>query len=252
MNIYLPNNIFSKLIFENLTDKNLFKTHFLPSSVLTSELFKDKSAVALLPSFDLLKNEELFVASKFGISFEGYLSNSYFYFYNKADIKKLNVTGDVSSTEVLMSKIIFKEEYNIDVEIVLSQTNKDNNVNSLIIGDDNFNYYNVNIGLSLGEKISEIMDIQYPFVNYVLTSFEEDNLKYFNNNAEEIQNNIYEMVENQKFIQPLKNESITFIKENISSLIINFEEQDKEGLAELIKLPYYHGFFDDMVDIKFV
>jgi len=252
MNIFLPNNIFSKFIVKNLFSKKQNKINFFPSSVLTYELSKDKSAVALIPSFDLLKNEDLFVSSKFGLSFEGNLSNSYFYFKGNSDMKKLNVVGDASSTEILLSEIIYREDYNTELEIEISQTNKDKEINTLVIGDDNFVNYDVTLGLSLSEKLSDLMEIQYPFVNYVIASFKEDNLKYFNDKAEHTQNKIYDMVENDIISDSLNIKAKSFIKDNISSLIINLEEQDREGLTEELKLPYYHGIIKSMIDINFV
>jgi len=252
VNLFLPNNIFSNLLVKSLPeDKNLKKNYF-PAAVLTFELSKDKSAVALVPSFDLLKNKDLYVSSKFGLSFEGNLSNSYFYFKNKADIKKLSITGDVSSTEVLLSKIIFKEEYEIDVNVEISQTDKKNDLNSLIIGNGNFVDYKMKDGFSLSEKLSDFIGFQYPFVNYVLVSFEEENLKYFDDKAEQTQNKIYDLVEKDEVINSFNNESKNFIKENISSLIVNLESQDREGLLEILKLPYYHGIIKYIVDVKFI
>ncbi len=252
MNLFLPNNIFSNLIAKSLPeDKNLKKNYF-PAAVLISELSKDKSAVALSPSFDLLKNKDLYVSSKFGLSFEGNLSNSYFYFKNATEIKRLNIVGDISSTEVLLSKIIFKEEYELDINVEISQTDKKNDLNSLIIGDKNFVNYNINEGLSLSEKLSDLMEFQYPFVNYVLVSFEEKNIKYFNDKAELTQNKIYDLVEKDEVINSFNNESKNFIKENILSLIVNFENQYREGLVEILKLPYYHGIVKYITEVKFV
>ncbi len=251
MNFYLPNNFYSKLIKKSLPSGENLETHFLPSAAILSELSKNKDAIALVPLFNLLKNNNLFVSSKFGISFEGNLSNSYFYFNNEAAINKLIVAGDVSSTEVLLSKIIFKEEYRLDINVEISQSIKNYNFNSLLIGDENFVSGKIIKGISLADKLIDLMEFQHPFVNYVLVSFKKKNLKYINKNAETIQNKIYELVENDEVIDSF-DETKNFIKENISSLIVNFEDQDREALTEILKLPYYYSIVNDMTDIKFV
>ena len=90
------------------------------SSLLTQELNFDEDAVALIPSLDLINQRDLKVSSKLGISFEGLLSNSYVYFNHTNDeISKIMLRGDISSNDVIMSKIIFQERYHIKPEIIL-------------------------------------------------------------------------------------------------------------------------------------
>ncbi|NNG27300.1 MAG: hypothetical protein HKM87_07215, partial [Ignavibacteriaceae bacterium] len=47
-------------------------------------------------------------------------------------------------------------------------------------------------------------------------------------------------------------ETKSFIKENLPTVIYNLDEQDKEGIRQVVSLPYYHGIIKDMIDIKFV
>ena len=54
------------------------------------------------------------------------------------------------------------------------------------------------------------------------------------------------------WVKAFNNKAKIFIKRNISSLIVNFEDQDREGLTEALKLPYYHGIVKDIVDVNFV
>jgi len=179
------------------------------------------------------------------------LSNSYFYFTKKGDINNLSLIGDISSTEVILSKIIFKEEYELDVNIEISKDQKIENKNKLIVGDENFNSVNLNFALSLTEKITDIFDYPLPFVNYILASNNKELLKTFNIKAEEIQNRIIKLIDKSETIKSINTNSKKFILNNVPSLIYNYDEQDKEGLVELIKLPYFHAIVKDIIEIKF-
>jgi hypothetical protein len=39
---------------------------------------------------------------------------------------------------------------------------------------------------------------------------------------------------------------------NISSLILKFDEQDVEGIKQVLRLPYFHGLISDIVEVKFI
>jgi hypothetical protein len=41
------------------------------------------------------------------------------------------------------------------------------------------------------------------------------------------------------------------IVDNISSVYFDFTKNEKEALDELLKLPYYHGITEDLVEVKF-
>lgn len=251
MNLYLPNNLYSKLLAESLAVEKKIKIFYFPSAILSSKLKEDNNGVALIPSLDLLNYKDFFVSSKLGVSFEGSLANSYFYFTEEGDINNLSLIGDISSTEVILSKIIFKEEYELDVNIEISKDQKLENKNKLIVGDDNFTSENFNFGLSLTEKIIDLFEGPFPFVNYILASNNKELLKIFNIKAEEIQKRIIELIDKSEIIKSINTNSEKFILDNVPSLIYNYDEQDKEGLVELIKLPYFHGIVKSIIEIKF-
>jgi len=251
MNLYLPNNIYSRLFAESLADKKELNISYLPSALISSKLAEDKIGVALIPTLDLLKNKNLYVSSKLGLSFERGLSNSYFYFDQTDNISNLTLLGDVSSTEVILSKVIFKEEYGLDVNIEISQNRNIANKNKLVVGDSNFISGDVNHGLSMSDKISDIFDFPLPFVNYAFVSLDKEKIKFVDNKAEEIQNKILNTKENSELFNSFNETSKNFIIQNISSLILNLDEMDREGLVEILKVPYYHGLIKDMIDVKF-
>ncbi len=140
MKIIFPNNIFTKLIFDNFPQDKKEEVLFLPASVISSKLNEDKNAVGLIPSIDILNYRNFLVSSKFGISFEGSLCNSYFYFNaGNRELKEIYLSGDVSSLEVIVAKILMKEMYGNDIEIkILTDESKYSEVNLLLTGDKNF------------------------------------------------------------------------------------------------------------------
>jgi hypothetical protein len=46
--------------------------------------------------------------------------------------------------------------------------------------------------------------------------------------------------------------SLDFLSVNIQHLVFDFDEQDIEGIKQLLQLPYYHGMIKEMIDVKFV
>jgi hypothetical protein len=46
--------------------------------------------------------------------------------------------------------------------------------------------------------------------------------------------------------------TMKYIKDNISSLVMELDMQDIEGILQLTRLPYYYGIIKDIIDVKFV
>jgi hypothetical protein len=46
--------------------------------------------------------------------------------------------------------------------------------------------------------------------------------------------------------------SKNFIEENLPKIFFKFDEQEIEGINQLIRLPYYHGMIEDIIEVKFV
>ncbi len=103
-------------------------------------------------------------------------------------------------------------------------------------------------GISFAEEIIEL--ISAPFVNYVLASGSDKNLKKYSDKFSEAMKNL-----NKQDINipgSFSEETKSFIKENLPSVIYNLDEQDQEGIRQIVSLPFYHGIIKDMIDIKFV
>ena len=71
--------------------------------------------------------------------------------------------------DVILSKIIFKELYDSDIEIAI-QTKLDAKIsgNYLLAGDENFNNARFEKGISIAEEVIDL--ISAPFVSYILAS----------------------------------------------------------------------------------
>ena len=77
MKLIIPKNIYSALFALSLPDELKDSICVESSSLISREVKNGNADIALMPSLDLLKNNDLFVSKKIGISFDGLLSNSY-------------------------------------------------------------------------------------------------------------------------------------------------------------------------------
>jgi len=46
--------------------------------------------------------------------------------------------------------------------------------------------------------------------------------------------------------------SLDFLSVNIQHLVFDFEDQDREGINQLLQMPYYHGMIKEMIEVKLV
>jgi len=67
-----------------------------------------------------------------------------------------------------------------------------------------------------------------------------------------LQAKIYDKVDNGEFGLNFTEEVKQYFKENISSFICNLDEQDVDGLDQLLRLPFYHDLIQEIIEIKFV
>ena len=249
--IFLPPNIFSSILLSELENRADFEFKTIPSSVIAKRLSADENSIGLIPTLDLLTNKELFISSKLGISFDALLSNAYIHFKEEQEkISEIFLRGDVTSNEVILSKILFKEFYDIEVKTtLLSQEPSEFKNNILIVGDENFEKGLFLNGLSFAEEIIEL--ISAPYVNFVLAGASEQVVKDFNSKFK----NVLATGHKEKFdhlFPTFPQTALDFISVNIQHLVFNFDEQDLEGIQSLLQMPYYHGMIKDIIDLKLV
>lgn len=249
--LYLPQNIFSKILLSEIPDKSEFDSEFLASSLIVKRILQENDSVGLIPTMDLLSNKDLFISSEIGISFNALLSNSYIHFKEEQEtIDELLLKGDVTSNEVILSRILFKEFYEVEIKTSLARgTVTDFNDNILITGDENYEKELFLNGLSFSEEIIEL--INGPYVNFVLAATSENTLKGFNSKYKDDLTNGH--LDNYSELFPTYPQtSLDFLSVNLQHLVFDFEEQDKEGINLLLQMPYYHGMIKEIVDVKFV
>lgn len=250
-NFYFPQNIFSNIFLSKIVDKSSLLFESAPASLIVKRILNEKEALGLIPTMDIINNKDLFVSSEIGISFDAMLSNSYIHFKEKqGTIEELSLKGDVTTNEVILSKILFKEFYEVDIKTtLLSSESVDFKDNILIAGDENYEKGLFVNGLSFAEEIIEL--INAPYVNFVLAGSSEEVLKKFTNkhlgNFKKFHPNNF----NTSF-PTFPQSSLDFLSVNIQHLIFDFDEQDVEGIKQLLKLPYFHGMIKEMIEVKFV
>ncbi len=248
---YLPANIFSKIFLSEIADKSNLYVEFLPAALIAKKISDETNSVGLIPSMDLIPNKDLFVSSEIGISFNALLSNSYIHFKEEQEtIDELFLKGDVTSNEVILSRILFKEFYDVEIKTtLLNKEVSDFKNNLLIIGDENYEKELFLNGLSFSEEIVEL--ISAPYVNFVLASVSDDAIKEFTSNYKNSFTNGHS--DNFEMLFPtFPQTSFDFLSVNVQHLIFDFDEQDREGIVQLLQMPYYHGMLKEMIDVKFV
>ncbi|HSP88599.1 MAG TPA: hypothetical protein VLN45_10730 [Ignavibacteriaceae bacterium] len=259
MNLFLPNNIYTRVLTNCFTENLKSKIIFLPAAQITQKVESDNSSIGLIPVMDLLKHGNLNVSGKYGISFEGSLCNSYIYYLpagtpiskDENSISKIGLAGDVSSQEVILSKIIFKEMYGSDLGIeIITDLDKVQEKNILLIGDENFHNERFLKGISFSEIMVDSLSL--PFVNYIFASKNKEILEDFIKNLNNVQLLFYNKIEEGKFDYKISSASEEYIRSNISSFVFEFNEQDREGINQVLRLPYFHGLVNDIVEVKFV
>ncbi|MFC2094332.1 hypothetical protein ACFLSH_01755 [Bacteroidota bacterium] len=250
MRIYFPDNVFSRFLTAVIDKEESKEFIFEPSSILAKKLNDNSHSAALIPTLELITNKDLYVSQSIGISFEGPLSNSFIYYEpGIKEINKIKLAGDISSMEVILSKIIFKELYDSDIEIAI-QTKLDSNIsgNHMIAGDENFNNARFEKGIGLAEEVIDL--ISAPFTSYVLASNDKNLLEEYSSKLLPVLDKIE--YSNSDFPDNYNLKSSEFIQENFNSITYKLEEQDIAGINELLQLSYYHGLIKDLVEVNFV
>lgn len=251
MKLIAPKNLFSSIISSVLQDSGI-EILYQKSSLLNKDLDYNTSAVTMIPSLELINHRNMFVSQKYAVSFTGALSNSYLYFVNgRKEFKKINLLGDINLNDAVLSKILFMEKYNSEIELIPEIENTiDNTKDYLISGDDNYNNKAFESGISFADLISDMLEM--PYVNFIFVSQNKESLMEFNacmeNPTERIADIIVPVLEYSNF----NNEAGKFIKDNINSVYFDFTVTERNSLKELIKLLFFHGIIDDIFEVKFI
>lgn len=252
MKLIMPKNIYTSILASELKKNDGFEISYKESSRISKDLEFNTSAVALIPTLDLINHRSLFVSNKLAISFDGVLSNSYLYFVEgQKNIEKVYLRGDVSLNEILLTKILFSERYSANLEIALDPSKiAEKGKDFIVVGNENFDSWEFGKAISLADEASELLDL--PYVNYVFASPDRESLEKFNQSINPVDTKIEDHIGNILNEIPLTDQAKTFIKTNLGSLYYDMTDNEVNAVNELIRLVFYHGIIDDMFDVKFL
>jgi hypothetical protein len=249
--LILPQNLFAKIFVSELLNSENLQIEYAPSALISKHIIQEDNSIGLIPTMDVLSFKDIFISSDLGLSFNALLSNSYLHFKEGQEtIEEIFLKGDVSSNDIILSQILFKEFYDVEIKSTLIKDKLvSNNQNILIVGDENFESELFLNGLSFSEEIIEL--ISAPYVNFVLASSSESLLRNFTHSHKaNFSSGHPKKIET--LLTGYPETSLDFISVNIQHVVYDLEEQDIEGIKTLLQLPYFHGIVKDMVDIKFV
>ncbi len=250
MKITIPPNIFADLLVASLSAFGKFEIERKQSALIVNEVESGNSELGLIPVFDLLQHSELFVSRKIGISFDGPLSNSYLYFKpSQRSMEKLFLTGDVSTNEIILSKIILLEKFGIKISPELATDIKNlEDENFLVVGNRNFENMLFENGVSFSEIVAEYID--YPYVNYALVSKNNMILEEIANFEKTVDESVEDKLPEFLGSTSLTEKTQNFVLKNFDSVYYEITENEISGLAELLRLAYYHGIVKEITEIN--
>jgi hypothetical protein len=252
MKLILPKNVFSDIVKSVLPQEYQTEITYEESSLICKSLEYNTSAIALIPSLELINHRNLFVSKKIALSFDGVLSNSYFYFIEgEKKFQKIYLRGDISLNEILLTKILFAEKFSSKIEITLdANKNPEKGRDYIIAGDENYHSWDYSSAISLADEVSEMIDL--PYVNFVFASQDKEALEEFNEHMEPVDERIDNEIMNIIKMLDHSEKTKNFIIENLGSLYFDMTDNEENAVNELIKLIFYHGIIDDMFDVKFI
>ena len=253
MKILFPQNIFSSLLVESLPQELVDQISYMDSARLFNELENGNCDAALIPTLELVKNKDLFISKKMCIAFYSYLCNSYIYFApDQQEIEELTVKGDMSSNDIIIAKYLFSEMYGKEIKISLTKGNEETAEpqNLLLVGDGNLKDLKLLNALSISEEISEM--ISFPYVNYVLASKSGVALAEINEKLNDLNVVLDENIEKIVSTLNLVPEAKDLLVEHAGSISFVLNQSEENGVTELLRLPYFHGMIDDIIEAKYV
>ncbi len=247
----IPQTIFADL-FVSAFPKEFFSVTQLSNTELLNFLASGQIDLALIPSLEIINEENIFVSKNFGISFDGPLSDDYLYFpKNEKNLSKVALAGTVSLNEVILSKVIFRENYFFEIEQKVLSSLKDAEDSTLIAsGDINFANGNFSHGDSFAEYVAEFIDA--PYLKFVLVSLSKENIEFVNNNLVRVEEQLMLSVKSLLMKKGFPDEAIIFFLDNLDSVYFELTEIEIEGYEDLRKVPFYYGLTDEIKEITFV
>lgn len=246
----LPQNIFANML-ASVLPREFFSYYYLTNSEILKGLVNGEIDLAIVPSLEILNENNLFVSSKIGIAFDGIVSDDYLY-YKQNSLDSLKLVGSISLNEILLSKVLFKENYETDVrQEVLAEYDIENSAeNVLVSGDENFRKNIYLHGDSFAEHVSDFLEA--PYLKYILVAAHKENIEMAHQHLyapeSEIEIRFPVILKSLGF----NDDVIAFVKQNFDGIYFELTEHEIDGYNEMRKLPFYYGFVEEVKEITFV
>lgn len=252
MKIVVPPNIFSAIFLLSLPKEIKENAYVMPASMIAGEIKEGKADLGLMPSIEIISSRELFVSGQAAVAFDSVLSNAYLYFKEGSEsLDELWLRGDVSINEIMLSTILFRETYSKDIQIKLDSSSLSLGEHTyLIAGNECLENHMFSRGMSFSDEISQYID--FPYLNFLLASRDETCLKELNPHLKDIDRKIEDKLSDTLDIIKPDAALREFLEGNYNSVYYEMTKNEKDGLMELVKLPFYHGITEDVPEIKFV
>lgn len=249
----LPNNLYTRLIKQVMTENLANRVVFSETPLLMKRLLSGEYQAVLVPVFELLNKdeEELFISSKYGLVLENDLSLSFLYFPPDTDeIEEIQVAGDVSSQDILLTKILLKESFEIEPKISLASKEEKPQASLLLSGDLNFAQNRFMKGMNIAEHVAELLTL--PYVSYILVSKSKDVLEELHHEFTGLNDALSELVETGGWDSGITPEVTEFLRVNVASIVLELIDDDRKGIEQLVQLPYFHQVVDEIPELRFV
>ena len=104
--------------------------------------------------------------------------------------------------------------------------------------------------LSISEEISEM--ISFPYVNFILASKSGVIIDEFNKKIGDLNTYLDENIEKMANGLNLPQQTKEYLIEQAGALSFVLDKNEENGTNELLRLPYFYGMLDDIVEVKFV
>ena len=246
----LPNNLFANML-ASVFPREFFSFYYLSNSEILKELVNEKIDLAITPSLEILNEDNLFVSKKIGVAFDGPLSDDYIYYSGKEDLISIKLAGSVSLNEILLTKLIFRENYGIELnQEVVKRVPEKIEENYLISGNVNFEKSLYEKGDSLAEHVAQFLDA--PYLKYIVVSKRKENIEMLHQNIYNPESEIELSFPSLLKALGFEEKVIDFVKSNFDGLYFELTQNEIDSFDEMRKIPFYYGLFEEVKEIAFV
>lgn len=247
----LPDSFYFRIIGKIAAKSDNITLQYEPSAILPDKLKMGELDAAFIPSLYLLKNENLLISSKIGLSFEGYAAHAFMILKKLEEGEKadISIAGDQSIQEPILAEIIMHEMYGLETRFHLksiADAKKDENI--ILAGDAALTEELYEKGLSLSEEYYEVSEL--PYLNFVLAAVDPEKGKLVEAHFTKYAGLYYELIEGDEPFG-LDEKSRNFVRENVPGTVIDLDEADIEGLNNLLRMVFYKGLSEDIRELKF-